>query len=81
MRFAGFVLELFSAGSDVDGDWISTSGSTRDLRLVAEAVICFETFSFCVSAPPWPRPGRVKERVSVGEGGTSGMGASGVVGV
>lgn len=53
------------AGSDVGG--VSNSGSMGDLRFFTGAVISFETFSFCVRAPPVPRPGRVNVRASAGE--------------
>lgn len=62
-RFACLTLVL-----SAPADWVSISESTRVLRLLAEAVICFETFCFSASSPPIPRLGRVKERPWVGRG-------------
>lgn len=45
----------------------------RDLRFVAGAVICLETFSFSASAPPFPRLGRENERPCVDVGGGAGL--------
>ena len=56
----------------------STSGSSGDLRLVAEAVISFVMFCFSTKAPPVPRFGCEKERPWEGGGGTiEGVGRGG----
>lgn len=75
-RFGCFGLEL-SAASKLGESLISLSGSTVDLRFVAGAVICFETFCFSDSAPPVPQPTRSNLRALVG-GGVGVVGVSGI---
>ena len=58
---APFLVEFDAAGGKV-----SILGLTRDLCLLAGALISLETLSFSARTPPWPRPGQAKERVSVG---------------
>ena len=58
----------------------SASRSSWDLRFLAEAVICFEVLCFSNSAPPVPRPTRLKVRAWVGGAGISGSAGMGVVG-
>ena len=67
-------LVWFSVSSGIS----STSGSSRDLCLVAKAVISFEIFCFSTKAPPVPRFGHEKERPWEGGGGTiEGVGRGG----
>ena len=78
-RLGCFKLVL-SATSKPNESRISASESSWDLCFLVEAVICFEVFCFSNSAPPVPRPTRVKVQAWAGGAGISGSAGMGVEG-
>ena len=67
--FKRFVCLPLMPAAALDGGGVSASGSTKVLRLVAEAVISFDAFCFSTSAPPIPWLGQENERPWVDGGG------------